>query len=98
MSITIRRLEGGDESVFVQHRDLLADPNAIVLVAFDGDDPVGFVLARSLLQRLAELARERGIGEGFVLTEPDNDAANSLYDDLGGVRSDVAMWDFDYER
>jgi hypothetical protein len=30
------------------------------------------------------------------LTEPDNDAANRLYESLGGVRSDVVMWDFEY--
>jgi GNAT superfamily N-acetyltransferase len=126
MSSKIRRLEPGDASVFVQHSELLADPHAILLVAFDGDEPVGFVLAhdlprrhgkarqlfvyevevaeshrrrgiaRSLLERLAELARERGISDGFVLTEPDNGAANGLYGGLGGVRSDVVMWDFEY--
>jgi ribosomal protein S18 acetylase RimI-like enzyme len=32
--------------------------------------------------------------EAFVLTEPDNDAANAVYAKLGGVRSDVVMWDF----
>lgn len=53
-------------------------------------------IGRALLDRIAELARERGIAEGFVLTEPDNDAANALYAAAGGVRSDVVMWDFEY--
>jgi ribosomal-protein-alanine N-acetyltransferase len=126
MSIKIRRLEHGDESVFVQHRELLADPHSIFLVAFDGDEPVGFVLAhdlprrhgnarqlfvyevevaeshqrrgiaRSLLECLAELARERGLREAFVFTEPDNAAAHGLYADAGGVRSEVVMWEFEY--
>jgi GNAT superfamily N-acetyltransferase len=54
-------------------------------------------IGRSLLEHLAELARERGIDEGFVLTEPDNDAANGLYAGLGGVRSEAVMWDFEYD-
>ena len=54
-------------------------------------------IARGLLDELAALARERGIGEGWVLTEPDNDAANALYGSAGGVRSEVVMWDFAYE-
>jgi ribosomal protein S18 acetylase RimI-like enzyme len=127
MNIKIRRLQRADTSVFVEHRELLDDPHAIVLVAFDAGEEVGFVLAhdlprrhgsvrrifvyeidvleshqrrgigRSLLEHLAELARERGIGEGFVLTEPDNDAANGLYAGLGGVRSEAVMWDFEYD-
>lgn len=50
--------------------------------------------------------RRRGIGrrlmeelltgheESFVLTEPDNEAANALYASLGGTRVDSVMWDF----
>jgi aminoglycoside 6'-N-acetyltransferase I len=50
--------------------------------------------------------RRRGIGrrlmeellagyeEAFVLTEPDNVAANALYASLGGTRVDSVMWDF----
>jgi aminoglycoside 3-N-acetyltransferase I len=53
-------------------------------------------VASALLARVAELARERGIAEGFVLTEPDNDAANALYAKADGVRSEVTMWDFAY--
>jgi aminoglycoside 3-N-acetyltransferase I len=54
-------------------------------------------IATAMLERVAELAREQGIAEGFVLTEPDNDAANGLYDKAGGTRSEVVMWDFAYE-
>ncbi|HZQ82476.1 MAG TPA: GNAT family N-acetyltransferase [Gaiellaceae bacterium] len=51
--------------------------------------------------------RRRGIGkrlmeellaghdEAFVLTEPDNDAANALYASLGGTRVETVMWDFE---
>jgi aminoglycoside 3-N-acetyltransferase I len=42
---------------------------------------------------LAELLRIGG-APAYVLTEPDNDAANALYAELGGVRSEVVMWDF----
>jgi aminoglycoside 3-N-acetyltransferase I len=122
MNIKIRRLQRNDTSVFVEHRELLDDPHAIVLVAFDGDEEVGFVLAhdlprrhgnlrqlfvyevdiaeshrrcgigRALLERLAEF----GIREAFVLTEPDNEAANGLYESIGGTRSEVVMWDFEF--
>jgi aminoglycoside 3-N-acetyltransferase I len=53
-------------------------------------------VATELMAKVAELARERGIAEGFVLTEPDNDAANGLYEKVGGIRSEVVMWDFAY--
>ena len=51
-------------------------------------------VATSLLAELARIARERGIVEGFVLTDFDNDAANALYAAAGGVRRDVVEWDF----
>jgi aminoglycoside 3-N-acetyltransferase I len=54
-------------------------------------------IATALLARLAELARERGIPAGFVLTEPDNGAANALYRGAGGATSQVTVqWDFTY--
>src|SRR6478672_7765430 len=113
----IRLLAPGDESVVRALRTyngdgdpegLLADPRALMLVAFDEERPVGFVLAhelprrhgdraklfvyevdvaeshqrrgigKALLCRLAELASERGIRVGFVLTDADNAAANAL--------------------
>jgi aminoglycoside 6'-N-acetyltransferase I len=51
---------------------------------------------RALFDELERVARERGIGEGWVLTEPDNDAANALYASRGGVASEVVEWDFPY--
>jgi len=106
---------------------LLADPRTLMLVAFDGERPVGFVLAHelprrhgdranlfvyevdvaeshqrrgiasALLARLSDLARERGIPTGFVLTEPDNGPANALYRDAGGATERVTVeWTFSY--
>jgi aminoglycoside 3-N-acetyltransferase I len=55
-------------------------------------------IARELLRRARALARERGINEGFVLTEESNEAAMALYASAGGVRpsEDEAMFDFDF--
>jgi ribosomal protein S18 acetylase RimI-like enzyme len=53
-------------------------------------------LATRLMTELEQIARARGIGEGFVFTEPDNDAANTFYASLGGQRSDSVMWDYRY--
>ncbi|HET6165790.1 MAG TPA: GNAT family N-acetyltransferase [Gaiellaceae bacterium] len=134
--ITMRLLEPGDESVVRElatydgpgnPEALLADSRTLMLVAFEAERPVGFVLAHelprrhgdpaqlfvyevdvaeshrrrgiatALLARLAELARDRGIPAGFVLTEPDNGAANALYRGAGGATSQVTVqWDFTY--
>ena len=53
-------------------------------------------VATELLEAVAGLARARGVVEGFVLTEPDNDAANGLYEKAGAICSEVVMWDFTY--
>ena len=50
-------------------------------------------LGTTLMRRLGE---EAGASEGFVLTEPDNEAANALYRSLGGSASEVVQWDFHY--
>jgi len=50
-------------------------------------------IAKELMRRLAA---EAGAGEGFVLTEPDNEAANALYRSLGGAPAEVVQWDFEY--
>lgn len=50
-------------------------------------------VGKALLERLGA---EAGTEEGFVLTEPDNDAANALYRSVGGKLSQVIEWDFDY--
>ncbi len=136
--IEIRLLRSGDENVLRtlatydapgDPEGLLADPRTLMLVAFDGDEPVGFVLAHELprrhgdssgffvyevdvaethrrrgiasqlLERLAGLARERGIAQGFVLTDPDNDAANALYRSAGGeVEGMDVVWTFRYKE
>jgi aminoglycoside 6'-N-acetyltransferase I len=132
----IRLLAPGDEDVIRELAtydgpgdpdSLLADPRTLMLVAFDGERPVGFVLAHelprrhgdpaklflyevdvaesyrrrgiasALLAQLAELARERGIRTGFVLTEPDNGPANALYRSAGGATDSVTVeWTFSY--
>jgi aminoglycoside 3-N-acetyltransferase I len=134
--ILIRLLAPGDEGVVRElatydgpgdPEALLADPRALMLVAFDGGRPVGFVLAHellrrhgdrsklfvyevdvaeshrrrgiasSLLARLADLARERGIGVGFVLAEPQNGPANALYRSGGGATDMLTVqWTFLY--
>jgi ribosomal protein S18 acetylase RimI-like enzyme len=43
---------------------------------------------------MRELRRVSGTAEAFVLTEPGNDAANALYESLGGTRIETVMWDF----
>jgi ribosomal protein S18 acetylase RimI-like enzyme len=134
--ITIRLLEPGDEGVVraIAEYDgagdpegLLADRRSVLLVAFDGERPVGFALAHelprrkgdrsrlfvyevdvaethqrrgiasALLERLAEVACERGIRTGFALTDPDNAAANALYERAGGSSHADVMWTFAYE-
>lgn len=49
-----------------------------------------------LMSELGRICRERGIPQGFVLTDGDNEAANALYAGAGGVRQDSVMWDFFY--
>lgn len=135
--IAIRLLAPGDEDIVRRlatydgpgdAEGLLADRRALMLVAFDGGLPVGFVLAHelprrhgdrsklfvyevdvapshrrrgiasALLARLAELARERGIRAGFVLSETDNGPANALYRDAGASTEAVnILWEFSYE-
>jgi GNAT superfamily N-acetyltransferase len=133
--ISIRLLGPGDEGVVRElatydgpgdPEALLADPRTLLLVAFEGGRPVGFVLghelprrhgdraklfvyevdtaeshhrrgiASALLGRLAELARERGIRSGFVLTDEDNAAASALYRAAGGTAHAVVEWNFAY--
>lgn len=135
--ISVRLLEPGDEPVVRElaaydgpgdPEALLADPRTLLLVAFDGERPVGLVLAHelprrhgdrarlfvyevdvaeshqrrgiafALLGRLADLARERGIRAGFVLTDPGNGPANALYRSAGGATESVTVqWEFRYE-
>lgn len=133
--ISIRLLAPADEGVVRElatyegpgdPERLLADPRTLMLVAFDGERPVGFVLAHelprrhgdrsklfvyevdvaeshqrrgigsTLLARLAELARERCIRAGFVLTDEANAEANALYRSAGGTSDPDVMWTFSY--
>jgi ribosomal protein S18 acetylase RimI-like enzyme len=131
--VKIRRLGPGDEEVVralakrTPHFELLGDERTIFLVAFEGDLPIGFVLAhhlprrhdppakllvyevdvreghrrlgvgKALLAELAELARARGIPEGWVLTDDDNEAGMALYRSAGGRDPrEVIEWEFDY--
>ncbi|MFL5955094.1 MAG: GNAT family N-acetyltransferase [Gaiellaceae bacterium] len=43
---------------------------------------------------LTELQRAAPAAASFVLAETDNDAANTLYESRGGLRSEAVMWDF----
>jgi ribosomal protein S18 acetylase RimI-like enzyme len=132
VSPEFRRLRAGDDDLVAQlatrepQTALLDDPHTLFLVALDGGDPIGFVLAYALPRRhgravtlciyeievaaawrrrgvgaqlmreLEATARESGIAEAFVLTEPDNVAAMELYRSVGGVSQAVVEWDFDY--
>jgi ribosomal protein S18 acetylase RimI-like enzyme len=73
--VTVRRLGPGDEAVVRRlaedvepQSDLLAEERTIFLVAFDGHDPIGFLLAYELSRRRGERSQlfvyEVGVGEG----------------------------------
>ena len=51
-------------------------------------DSRGLGIGRRLVCQLADLARERGCRGMWVLTEPDNAAAQATYRGSGGVRRD----------
>jgi ribosomal protein S18 acetylase RimI-like enzyme len=73
--------------------------NPSILFVYELDVEEGYRrrgIATRLMAELGRIARERGIREGFVLTETDNDAANALYRSLGGERVETVMWDFHY--
>ena len=55
-------------------------------------------VGRTLLDAVRALAIERGVPEGFVLTNESNTAAMAFYAAVGGTRPslDVAEWDFAY--
>lgn len=55
-------------------------------------------VGKALLAELGEIARERGIRHGWVLTDADNEAGMSLYKSAGGRNPHLeTMWEFDYE-
>jgi ribosomal protein S18 acetylase RimI-like enzyme len=68
------------------------DPSILFVYEVDVDERFR---RRGIATRLMhELLRLAGTREAFVLTEPENDAANALYASLGGTRVDSVMWDF----
>jgi ribosomal-protein-alanine N-acetyltransferase len=133
--VNIRRLAPGDEAVVRElaerepQTELLADERTLLLAAFDGSAPIGFVLAyvlprrhgepehlfvyeigvreharrrgvgRALMQHVAELARERGLRDGFLLTNESNAGAMAFYEAIGGVRPnpDDVLWDLRFD-
>jgi ribosomal protein S18 acetylase RimI-like enzyme len=52
-------------------------------------------IATTLMREIIRLARERGVGEFHINTEPDNDAAKALYASLGanvvGVQMEIVL-------
>jgi aminoglycoside 3-N-acetyltransferase I len=134
--VNLRRLGPGDEPVVERLAtkgpprragELLADDRTLFLVAFEGAEALGFVLAYELIRRhgdasqllvyevdvgerhrrrgvatalmreLERVARERGIREGWVLTDRTNEPAMALYLSVGGVRPhEETMWGFEY--
>jgi len=74
------------------------DPSALFVYEVDvAETHRRLGIASALFDRLAELARERGIRTGFVLTEPDNEPANALYRSLrGATETATVQWDFSY--
>jgi aminoglycoside 3-N-acetyltransferase I len=126
MDFEVRRLGPGDEEAVHAARSLfdgppesratqrfLAEPTHHLLVAYDGDAPLGFVsgvelthpdkgtemflyelgvdesargrgVGRTLVQALADLAREAGCYDMWVLADADNAAARATYARAGG--------------
>ena len=73
------------------------DPSILFVYELDVDEAQRRQgIGRRLLTELGEIAGTLGARAGFVLTDPDNEAANDLYRSLGGERVESVMWDFEY--
>jgi ribosomal protein S18 acetylase RimI-like enzyme len=139
MDFEVRRLGPGDEEAVHAARSLfdgppesratqrfLAEPTHHLLVAYDGDAPLGFVsgvelthpdkgtemflyelgvdeaargrgVGRTLVRALADLAREAGCYDMWVLADADNAAARATYARAGGretSRPVLLEWEF----
>jgi ribosomal protein S18 acetylase RimI-like enzyme len=88
--VIVRRLGPGDVAVVrrlaedaAPQSDLLADEGTIFLVAFDRDDPIGFLLAYELLRRRGDPSQlfvyEVGVDEG----RRRQGVATTLFGELG---------------
>jgi ribosomal protein S18 acetylase RimI-like enzyme len=51
-------------------------------------------IATRLMEELLRLAADDGIGDAFVLTEPDNVPANGVYRKVGGRATQAVMWEY----
>jgi ribosomal protein S18 acetylase RimI-like enzyme len=52
-------------------------------------------IAKRLMQKLFDCAREAGCTYAWLGTETDNDAANALYRSLGGKGQEMNFYEFD---
>lgn len=52
-------------------------------------------IARRMVQELFRIGRERGCGEAWVGTEPDNTAARELYKGFDGDESTFVLYEFE---
>jgi ribosomal protein S18 acetylase RimI-like enzyme len=99
-TIYLAAFADGEPIGFVLAYELLrrhGDPSLLFVYEVDVAPPFRRRgVAAALFDELERLARERGIREGFVLTDADNDAANALYASRRGVRVETVMWDFPY--
>ena len=99
-TIFLAAFDGRDPVGFVFGYELPrrhGDPSILFVYELDVDPAYRRQgIATTLMTELARITRSRGIAEGFVLTEPDNGPANTLYESLGGTSSDAVMWDYRY--
>jgi ribosomal protein S18 acetylase RimI-like enzyme len=101
-TIFLAAFEDGEPVGFVLAHDLPRrhDPPAKLLV-YEVDvheDHQRRGIGKALLGELARIARARGIPQGWVLTDDDNEAGMALYRSAGGRDPrQVIEWEFDYE-
>lgn len=67
-----------------------------ILFVYEIQVDAGYRRRGTATELMRALVSDAGAEEGFVLTEPDNEAANALYRSLGGAAAAVVQWDFDY--
>ncbi len=99
-TIFLAAFQGGDPVGFVFGHVLPrrhGAPSILFVYELDvGEEHRRQGIGARLMTELAALARAQGVGDGFVLTEPENEPANALYRSLGGERVETVMWDFRY--